>query len=91
MSLIIFSLSALKCRNENRMTEIEVQWFDPNEIPTERNEKQPIFSVDVLIYSESTKERTVGWFDFKEIKWSFLCRESQKKWKWRYFNDKIDK
>lgn len=48
-------------------------------------------SVDVLIYSEEKDQHTVGWFDFNKMTWRFLCREPQPIFKWRYFNDKIDK
>lgn len=69
---------------------MDVEWFDQSEIPGELNESSG-FSIDVLIYSKAIKEHTVGFYDFKTTTWRFLCNEKIKTFKWRYFNDKIDK
>lgn len=69
----------------------QIEWNDPEDFPDELNKAHNNFSVDVLIYSKSTKEHTIGWFDFKNMKWQYLCKEAQKGWKWRYFNNELDK
>jgi hypothetical protein len=71
---------------------MKVEWNDPKEFPDVLSDAGNGFSCDVFIYCKSTNERTVGWFDYNQHKWNFLINGSiGKKWKWRYFNDKIDK
>lgn len=70
---------------------VEIDWTDSSEFPEELSPANNNFSVDVLIYNSQTDEHTVGWFDFKIMTWQFLCRESQKAFKWRYFINQIDK
>lgn len=74
------------------MNSVEIEWNDPDEFPGVLNEAGKNFSCDVFVYCESTDENTIGWFDFTNMTWSFLCREPiGKNWKWRHLNNKIDK
>lgn len=66
-------------------------WEPSTEFPCELSKAGNGFSVDVLVYSKKLDQHTIGWFDFKKMKWNFLCRESQGKFKWRYLNESIDK
>lgn len=69
----------------------EIEWNDQSEFPGELNPAHNGFSVDVLVYSKKTDERTVGWYDFNVMTWRFLCREPHQKFNWRYFYKEIDK
>lgn len=73
------------------MKNSKVEWNEPTDFPEELNKAHNNFTVDVLVYSKKTNEHTIGWFDFKEMKWHFLCREAQKNFKWRYLDDQVDK
>lgn len=71
---------------------MKIDWISPKEFPDVMNESGNGFSCDVFVYCKSTGENTIAWFDFNQMKWNFLCREPiGKNWKWRYFNNKIDK
>lgn len=78
-------------RTRIRMNSVEIEWFDPTDVPDEMNPQHKEFSVDVFIHCTTKDENTIGWFDYKENKWHFLCRESQGEFRWRYINPKIDK
>lgn len=69
---------------------MEDRFHHQTDIPDVMNPSGNGFSVDVLVYCDRTKENTVGWFDYKENKWSFLCREPVKEFRWRYFETEID-
>ena len=69
----------------------KIEFIPSTEFPDELNNAQNRFSVDVLIYSQAKDEHTVGWFDFQEMKWEFLCREELSPFKWRYFTDEHDR
>lgn len=60
------------------------------EFPEELNYAQSRFSVDVLIHNKKKETHTIGWFDFHEMKWCFLCREVQGVFFWRYINKETD-
>lgn len=70
-----------------------IEWEENSDFPEELNQAQNNFSVDVLIYFECLDEHTIGWFDFKGWCWLFLSNQdySKRKFKWRYFQDEIDK
>jgi hypothetical protein len=65
-------------------------WNESTDFPEELSKAENGLSVDVLIYSISMDQHTVGWFDFVTMTWRFLCREPQDDFKWRYFNKKTD-
>lgn len=69
----------------------DVEWISHTEFPDELSKAGNGLSVDVLVYSKKSDDHTVGWFNFESMSWVFLCRQAQGKFKWRYFNDKIDK
>lgn len=77
--------------DKHQGVQINVEWDNEKEFPEEISKSNPRFSVDVLVYNPKTKERTIGWFDYLDHKWCFLCREVNKKFFWRYFIDNIDK
>lgn len=66
-------------------------WNESKDFPSELSPAGNSFSVDVLIYNKRTDEHSIGWFNFKTMSWLFLCRESQKDFKWRYLQYKNDK
>ena len=68
----------------------ENEFYSHKEFPSELNFAQNRFSVDVLIHNKKKEQHTIGWFDFKEMKWLFLCREVQGSFFWRYLNKEID-
>lgn len=70
--------------------ESTIEWNDQSEFPGEINGTSS-FSIDVLVYSEAVDEHTVGFYDYKVMTWRFLCNETIKTFKWRYFQDEIDK
>lgn len=68
----------------------KVEWSNPDVFPDLIGQNG--FSVDVLIYSDKIDEHTIGWYEYKTGKWWFLCNEqSFEEFKWRYFNNQIDK
>jgi len=49
------------------------------------------FSVDVIIYCPKSDENTIGWYDYNELQWLFLCRQAiDETFIWRYPIDGID-
>lgn len=70
---------------------MEIEWNDQTEFPGELNKAHNGFSVDVHIHDTSADEISVGWYDWKKNDWKFLSNEQIKKFKWRYFQDEIDK
>lgn len=69
---------------------MEIEWINQTEFPGELNGTSG-FSVDVLVYSKALNEHTIGFYDFKVMTWRFLLNEEFKSFKWRYFDDLIDK
>lgn len=68
----------------------KIEWNDHTDFPEELGQNG--FSVDVLVWCESIGERQIGWFQYRTYKWFFLCNEQHiEEFKWRYFDDKIDK
>jgi len=67
--------------------------FNPStDFPEELSRSQNGFSVDVLVYSELERIHTIGWYNFNLFRWHFLTNEDvNKDFKWRYFEDEIDK
>lgn len=78
--------------NETPGGEQLINWNHPNEFPEELQAGKNRFSVDVLIFCPKSRERTIGWFDFKQMEWLFLCREVNfvDGWMWRYFTLELD-
>ena len=72
---------------------VKVEWVKSNETPGELSEAQNGFSIDVLVYFESLEEHTIAWYDYNQMKWLFLSNQNytKQKFKWRYFQDEIDK
>jgi hypothetical protein len=68
-----------------------LDWIESTEFPEVLNPANNGLSVDVLVYCKKTDEHTIGWFNFNTMTWNFLCRESVGKFKWRYFQNNIDK
>jgi len=68
----------------------EIGFYDSTEFPEEISKYSNGNSVDVLIFNTKTKERSVGWFNYNEMKWYFLLNENIETFKWRFFNDKYD-
>lgn len=70
-----------------------IEWFPPTELPEPLNKRIERFSVDVLVYCPKSKEHTIGWYDYKQDEWLFLCREVNFKngWQWRYLTDETDR
>lgn len=66
-------------------------WNESKEFPKVLSNANNGFSVDVLVYSKKSDEHTVGWFNFNKMTWNFLCRENVGKFKWRYFDENLDK
>lgn len=77
--------------NDKTVQENDIIWNNETEIPDVLSKSNERFSIDILVYNPKTKEHTIGWFDYLEHKWLFLCREANKKFYWRYFIDKLDK
>lgn len=71
------------------MLNLEIEWNDKSEFPGELGQNG--FSVDVLVHDTRADEHTVGFYDFKIMTWRFLSNEEIKRFKWRYFQDEIDK
>lgn len=77
--------------NDKTVQSDEITWSNEKEIPDILSKSNERFSTDVLVYNPKTKENTIGWFDYLEHQWCFLCREANKKFFWRYITDKLDK
>lgn len=75
------------------MRENNIEWHVSSDFPSELNEAQNNNSVDVLIYFECLDEHTIGWFNFRQMRWLFLSNQDYngRRFKWRYFLDDIDK
>lgn len=71
---------------------MEISWINDKEFPDVIGNNNR-FSIDVLIYIPSLDEHTIGWYDFNEYKWCFLCNQkiNGRKFMWRYFINEIDK
>lgn len=70
--------------------EVSIEWIDKKHFPEILGENG--FSVDVLVYCEDLDVHSIAWFQYSTHKWHFLCNEQHiVNFKWRYFNDKIDK
>ena len=66
------------------------EFNNPHDFPDKIGENG--FSIDVLIYCKKLDIHTIGWYEYKNSKWHFLCCEQHiVKFKWRYFNNQIDK
>lgn len=68
----------------------DIEFNKSTEFPGELSKAENGFSVDVLIFSVSMNQHTVGWFDWNAMTWRFLCREPQGDFEWRYFNKQTD-
>ena len=69
-----------------------VDWHDATDFPDRLRDDRSGFSVDVLVWCPTADEHTVGWLDYNEIRWLFLCRQAiDEKFYWRYFDDKTDR
>jgi len=69
-------------------------WNDPKIIPEEINKNSNgTHSIDVLCYFYDDDEHSIGWFNYIDLKWFFLCNQdySNQNFKWRYFQNEIDK
>jgi len=67
-------------------------WNDSKEFPDELSKANNNLSVDVLIYSKLDRIHTIGWYNFNLFSWHFLSNERiNKKFKWRYLDQEIDK
>lgn len=84
------NISESRNQSDHRMKDDDL-WTPSTEFPDELHHAENGMSVDVLAYSDKTEEHTIAWFDFKIMKWTFLCREAFGKFKWRYLNQEIDK
>lgn len=68
----------------------EIEWFGSELAPDHFNQAHNGLTVDVLVET-SSREHTIGWFDFNKHEWQFLCREVIGKFKWRYLSKKYDR
>lgn len=65
-------------------------WTGQKTWPDQLREGSNSTSVDVLCYCPHLKEHTIGWFDFNQMRWAFLCREPFNSFEWRYFDPITD-
>ena len=71
---------------------MKIDWNDETDKPSNLNNAHNGFTVDVLVYAYEIDEHTIGWYDWNNHKWHFLCNEQHiDKFKWRYFINEIDK
>jgi len=81
---IISEIVVKECNN------IKLDWSDQNDFPGQHGVNG--FSIDVLIYCEDLDLHQIAFFEYKTMKWHFLCSEQHiVSFIWRYFNKKIDK
>lgn len=67
----------------------KIEWNTSKDFPELRDAENGL-SVDVLIYSKTNDEHTIGWFNYNKMSWNFLCREGQGKFQWRNINPEHD-
>jgi hypothetical protein len=69
-----------------------IEWFYPEEIPTEKSFDFKVFSVEILIYFPDKKSHAIGWYHYPVQEWFLLTSEKYKiNFAWRYFKNDIDK
>lgn len=69
-----------------------IEWYEATDLPDLVSKGESSISVDVLIHSPDADEHQIGWYNYKTMRWQFLCNENvAHNFRWRYFTNKHDR